>query len=94
MRDATTKPEEPLSCCPLCGGEIQATIDATTACVAVPGLNPVSMGTPASTARAIATCPNTRAGFLRLAERGRGRSPGKVAGGRNMENIWLGTTMS
>jgi len=27
MRDATTKPEEPLSCCPLCGGEIQATIE-------------------------------------------------------------------
>jgi hypothetical protein len=27
MRDATTKPQEPLSCCPLCGGEIRAILE-------------------------------------------------------------------
>ncbi len=28
MRNATTKPQEPLSCCPLCGGEIRATLES------------------------------------------------------------------
>ncbi len=27
MKHASTKPEQPLSCCPLCGGEIRATIE-------------------------------------------------------------------